>query len=75
MIVVILMALMLFVGYRVGCIRIKEKLKMTAYLKQFNMRQESRNALFSSYESGFRDGMTHVVEEVTNEHLTYWNGR
>lgn len=48
---------------------------MTAYLKQFNMRQESRNALFSSYESGFRDGMTHVVEEVTNEHLTYWNGR
>lgn len=74
MTVIILMALMLFVGYQVGCVHVKEKLKMTAYLKQFNMKQESRNTVFSSYESGFRDGMTYVVEEVTNEHLTYWRG-
>lgn len=64
----------IFLGYHVGRIRLKQQMKKVAYMKHFDMKQESLNIRSDIYENGFCDGMTYIVDEVTNEHLTYWGG-
>lgn len=69
-----LVIIAMFFEYHVGRIRIKEQVKKAAYMKHFDMKQESLDTRLTIYENGFCDGMTYIVEEVTHEHVTYWRG-
>ena len=64
----------LFFGYHVGQIRIKEQMKKVAYMKNFDIHYyaPTTRSTTDDFKNGFCDGMTYIVEEVTNEHLTYW---